>query len=323
MSPRREYPASVQDYVSNIRPDVLLPFLAALHAVQETQVGLTRPDWGAIWASMQLSGQERFVDTPDTLKRWLSHFWDCYVEDVHAGSAPPLVDDLVSQQPSGEASIHRSSTSAQQQQQRSAAASRGLEDEQVGLQLGSGRLTPPACLGDQQPDTYDAQIASSACVARAGAAPHVEQQTNAAEPVTIINDTPPPSLAPLEEQHSRSCDELEPPGAASSAARASLRGHSVRLLLGGWQYDGMYHWTNDGPTGTALTQDAINGLLQRKTGKKKRSKKPLSKNQLSKRCKDLRECWQCRHCGKYRYIAVGDHRTLNSHTRKHGSTAAS
>ncbi|KAK0527535.1 hypothetical protein OC835_004945 [Tilletia horrida] len=80
-----ELPPSVQEDLSRIRPELLLPFLAALFAAQETQVGLTRPDWAAIWA------QQRFSDTPESLKQWLSFFWDSYLDDVRAGTAPPLL----------------------------------------------------------------------------------------------------------------------------------------------------------------------------------------------------------------------------------------
>ncbi|KAK0527538.1 hypothetical protein OC835_004948 [Tilletia horrida] len=86
-SGRHELPVGILECVHKIRPELLVPFLAALHAVQETHIGLTRPDWAAIWM------QDRFDDTPEALKRWLSSFWDSYLDDIGARTAPPLLEN--------------------------------------------------------------------------------------------------------------------------------------------------------------------------------------------------------------------------------------
>ncbi|KAK0537468.1 hypothetical protein OC842_001614 [Tilletia horrida] len=294
----------IEDYASKIRPELLGPFFAALHAVQESHVGLTRPDWAAIWT------QARFSDTPDTLKQWLAYFWDSYLDDVKAGTTPPLFEAPISQAPSGDAGNHRlpapEQRQKQQQQQDNEGASAQDHEEQTESQLNSRPSSPSVYLRDWKLDRDHAQGGSHGGVFRTGAASHVEHPTGEGQPEAAISDMRSSSHQLVLRQTRQALEEYEPIGAVSEEARRSLRGSHTKLMSS-WEYVGLYRLSQGVPTGLAMTESEVANFV---------SSKPR-KVRLPTHCKRVRECWRCRHCGTHRYIKISGCYVLSKHVKKH------
>ncbi|KAK0537469.1 hypothetical protein OC842_001615 [Tilletia horrida] len=324
-SGRHELPVGIQECVHKIRPELLVPFLAALHAVQETHIGLTRPDWAAIWM------QDRFDDTPEALKRWLSSFWDSYLDDIGARTAPPLLENAPG--PGNVDHGGRPSSSQRQHHEQGRQQLQLLSDpggracardnQQVSI-----FAAPATHLIDQrQAHPKPMQTAAlEAGPAKKVAAGHSQDtavaisgrsrgQTRTALVGRKAGKYGVPSLAATENASRNSVKKAPSKsrrhdlGYISRLAGGSLRsGKAKSKLHSAYSYAGLYHCQSGQICGHPLGHSETGQLVAERASVTKRKT----------RYKDLRECWICGHCSARISSQVGDTAVLSRHlSEKH------